>query len=94
MNKRLVGILLVIGVACRIIGGAITPLAHDSRLFALIGFVVLLSWNVLLAASVIGAMVKSAQMKQWVWFGVLFLVLPVFAFAIWGPSEKRIPVQV
>ncbi len=95
MPKSTIRILVIVAVVCRILGYVISPAAHTTAsamtgVQSLVGLFFLLAWLVLLFSAIIGALVKTAQLKKWGWFASLFFILPVFVYIFLGPADHKL----
>jgi hypothetical protein len=86
MAKRTTGILLLAAIIFRILGNFFST---TSSLQALLNLTFVSAWLVLLAISLIGAMIRTAQLRRWGWFIALWFVVPIIPYIFWGPSERK-----
>ncbi|SRR5579884_2694233 len=88
MSKSTTRILILVGIACRILGGLISL---SSVTTATLGLILLVGALALYFVGVIGALVKMAQLQRWGWFVALLFILPVLVYIFWGPSDTLSP---
>jgi hypothetical protein len=63
--------------------------SHPSSLQALLNLAFKKAWLILLAISLIGALIWTAQLRQWGWFIALWFLLPIIPYIFYRPDERK-----